>query len=165
MTDTISVNKDASSLLGADVAAGVAQFLQPVVVNLQALGVDGKQAHWHVRGSNFIGVHEFLDVYVGHVQEWADLAAERVVALGLPVDARVQTLAAATTTPVLADGFQRTNATIAAVVSQIDTTLELIHQGITGLDDIDVSSQDVLIEIARGLEKDRWFLFAHIAEA
>jgi len=24
-------------------------------------------------------------------------------------------------------------------------------------------SQDVAIEIARGLEKDRWFLFAHIS--
>ena len=32
------------------------------------------------------------------------------------------------------------------------------------LGDIDVTSQDVAIEIARGLEKDRWFLFAHISE-
>ena len=31
------------------------------------------------------------------------------------------------------------------------------------LDDIDLSSQDVAIEIERGLTKDRWFLQAHIA--
>lgn len=149
--------------LDPDVAAGVAQFLSPVVVNLQALGVDGKQAHWHVRGTNFIGVHELLDDVVAHAQAFADLAAERIVALGLPVDARVQTIAAKTTTPALSDGFQQSDATIAEVIAQIDATLEVVRTAIEELDEIDLTSQDIVIEIARGLEKDRWFLFAHIA--
>ena len=93
MTDAKTTTIPTSSL-DPDVTAGVAQFLSPVVVNLQALAVDGKQAHWHVRGANFIGVHEFLDTLVSHAQEWADLAAERIVALGLPVDARDYTHAA-----------------------------------------------------------------------
>jgi starvation-inducible DNA-binding protein len=149
--------------LDPDVVAGVAQFLSPVVVNLQALAVDGKQAHWHVRGTNFIGVHELLDDVVAHAQEFADLAAERIVALGLPVDARVQTIAAKSTLPALADGFQQSDATIAQVVAQIDATLEVVRTAIEELDEVDLTSQDVAIEIARGLEKDRWFLFAHIA--
>jgi starvation-inducible DNA-binding protein len=149
--------------LDPDVAAGVAQFLSPVVVNLQALAVDGKQAHWHVRGTNFIGVHELLDDVVAHAQAFADLAAERIVALGLPVDARVQTIAAKTTTPALSDGFQQSDATIAEVIAQIDATLEVVRTAIEELDEVDLTSQDVAIEIARGLEKDRWFLFAHIA--
>jgi starvation-inducible DNA-binding protein len=149
--------------LDPDVAAGVAQFLSPVVVNLQALAVDGKQAHWHVRGTNFIGVHELLDDVVAHAQAFADLAAERIVALGLPVDARVQTIAAKTTTPALSDGFQQSDTTIAQVVAQIDATLEVVRTAIEELDEVDLTSQDVAIEIARGLEKDRWFLFAHIA--
>ena len=33
------------------------------------------------------------------------------------------------------------------------------------LAEIDASSQDVAIEIGRGLEKDRWFLFAHVSES
>jgi starvation-inducible DNA-binding protein len=149
--------------LDPDVVAGVAQFLSPVVVNLQALAVDGKQAHWHVRGSSFIGVHELLDDVVAHAQAFADLAAERIVALGLPVDARVQTIAAKSTLPALADGFQQSDATIAQVVAQIDATLEVVRTAIEELDEVDLTSQDVAIEIARGLEKDRWFLFAHIA--
>ena len=164
MTDTTTVAHKTESIWGADVAAGVAQFLQPLVVNLTAMSVDGKQAHWHVRGRNFIGIHELLDVYVAHVREWADLVAERVVALGLPVDGRTQTVAASTTTPALKDGFQSIPDTIAQVVSQIDATLEVLHKGITDLEDIDVSSQDVLVEIERGLVKDCWFLFAHIAQ-
>jgi starvation-inducible DNA-binding protein len=141
----------------------VAQFLSPIVVNLQALAVDGKQAHWHVRGANFIGVHEFLDVLIEHAQGWADLAAERVVALGLPIDARIQNVAAATTTPTLAAGFQQSDATIAQVIAQIDATLTIVRTAIDELDELDLPSQDIAIEIANGLDKDRWFLFAHLA--
>ena len=152
-----------TSNVDPDVASGVAQFLGPVVVDLQALAVDGKQAHWHVRGRNFIGVHELLDVVVAHAQAYADLAAERVIALGLPIDARIQTVASKTTTPALEPGFQQSDDTIAAVVASIDAALVTVRTAIEELDDIDLTSQDVAIEIARGLEKDRWFLDAHIA--
>ncbi|MBN9139966.1 MAG: DNA starvation/stationary phase protection protein [Micrococcales bacterium] len=162
MTDAKTKTIPTTSL-DPDASAGVAQFLSPVVVNLQALAVDGKQAHWHVRGANFIGVHEFLDVLVDHAHAWADLAAERIVALGLPIDARVQTVAEKTTTPKLADGFQQSDATIAAVIAQIDATLELVRTAVEELDELDLPSQDIAIEIANGLDKDRWFLFAHVA--
>lgn len=146
-----------------DVASGVAQFLSPVVVELTALAVNGKQAHWHVRGANFIGVHELLDDVVAHAIEWADLAAERVVALGLPVDARIQTVAAQTTSAALTPGFRRSEDSIAEIIAQIDVALSAVNTAITELADLDASSQDVAIEIGRGLEKDRWFLFAHVS--
>lgn len=145
------------------VAAGTSQFLSPVVLGLQALGVNGKQAHWHVRGANFIGVHEFLDTLVDHAHEWADLAAERIVALGLPIDARlsaVATKAASTGAPA---GFAQSDAVIRGIVSDIDVVLADLQAAIDGLDEVDLTSQDVAIEIKAGLEKDRWFLVAHIA--
>ena len=146
-----------------DITAGVAQFLSPVVVDLQALAVDGKQAHWHVRGANFQAVHELLDVIVDHAGAYADLAAERVVALGLPVDARIAAVAAKSTLPALSEGFQQSDRTIAEVVAGIDATLVTVRTAIDELAELDPVSQDVVIEIARGLEKDRWFLFAHLA--
>lgn len=151
------------SSIDPDVTSGVAQFLSPVVIDLQALAVDGKQAHWHVRGANFQAVHELLDVVVAHAQEYADTAAERVVALGLPIDARIGTVAAQTSTPPLTAGFQQADATIAQVIASIDAALKNVRIAIDELADLDAASQDVVIEIARGLEKDRWFLFAHIA--
>lgn len=160
MTDVKAVP---TSSIDPDVTSGVAQFLSPVVIDLQALAVDGKQAHWHVRGANFVGVHELLDTLVAHAQEWADLAAERVVALGLPIDARIATVAAKTTNPPLKEGFQQSDQVIAQVIAQIDTTIKTVRTAIEELDPLDLASQDVVIEIARGLEKDRWFLFAHIA--
>ena len=146
-----------------EIAAGAAQFLTPTVIDLEALVVNGKQAHWHVRGGSFIGIHELLDQVVSNAQAYADLAAERVVALGLPLDSRIATVAEKTTLPALPDGFQPWEDTVTQVVGQIDAALVTVRAAVAGLDDIDLSSQDVAIEIERGLTKDRWLLEAHLA--
>jgi starvation-inducible DNA-binding protein len=151
------------SSMTTDTVTAVAQFLAPVVTDLTALYVDGKQAHWHVRGANFQAIHELLDEVVEHAREYADTAAERVVALGLPLDVRIQTVASKTTTPKMTAGFQKSDAVIAEIIAEIDATLVTVRTAINELGDIDAASQDVVIEIARGLEKDRWFLFAHVA--
>ncbi|MFZ4841958.1 MULTISPECIES: Dps family protein [Mycetocola] len=161
MTNTQTV---ATSSVSAEVAAGVAQFLSPVVLDLQALVINGKQAHWHVRGANFVGVHELFDTVVEHAQDWSDLAAERIVALGLPVDARLATVAAKTTTGELTAGFVQSDQSIAEVIAQIDAALVSVNTAIDELAEIDATSQDVAIEIARGLDKDRWFLVAHLSK-
>jgi starvation-inducible DNA-binding protein len=160
MTNVIAVPE---SSVDPDVTSGVAQFLGPVVIDLTALAVDGKQAHWHVRGANFQAVHELLDSIVDHAHDYADTAAERVVALGLPIDARIQTVGVKTTTPILNAGFQQADAVIAQVIASIDATLTTVRTAVDELAELDPVSQDVAIEIARGLEKDRWFLFAHIS--
>ena len=143
--------------------SGVAQYLSPVVHDLVALAVNAKQAHWHVRGANFIGVHEFLDTVVAHAMDYADTAAERIVALGLPIDARVSTVAAKAATTQVPAGFTASDDLVRAVVADIDAALVDIKAAVEGLDEVDLTSQDVVIEIQRGLEKDRWFLVSHIA--
>ncbi|MGN6125805.1 MAG: Dps family protein [Humibacter sp.] len=162
MSTTVTTPK---ATINPDVAAGTAQFLTPVVLELEALVVNGKQAHWNLRGANFIGVHELLDTVVDHVQDWADTAAERIVALGLPIDARIATVAANTKAPALSDGFVQSDQSIAEFIGQIDVALEAVNTAVRELDEIDQSSQDVAIEIARGLDKDRWLLFSHIAQS
>lgn len=160
MAETQNVSTTASD---PNVAAAASQFLSPLVYGLQALVVNGKQAHWHVRGANFIGVHEFLDVLVAHAGDWADTAAERIVALGLPIDARVSTVAAKAPATAVAAGFSASDELVRNVISDIDGVLADLQTAIEGLDEVDLTSQDVAIEIKRGLEKDRWFLFSHVA--
>ncbi len=161
MTQTKNVT---ASAVDPDIATGVAQFLAPVVVDLTALAIDAKQAHWHVRGENFQAIHELLDEVVDHVREAADTAAERIIALGLPLDARTATVAAKTTTPAFPEGFIATGNAVAHVIAAIDATLVQVRTAVTELDEIDQASQDIAIEIQQQLEKDRWFLFAHIAK-
>lgn len=52
---------------------------------------------------------------------------------------------------------------IAAIVSDIDAVLPDVQAAIDGLDEIDLTSQDIAIGIKASLEKDRWFLSAHLA--
>ena len=158
-----SIDSVPQGAIDPDVSAGVAQFLGQVVTDLTALSVDGKQAHWHVRGANFQAVHELLDVVVDHARDYADTAAERVVALGLPIDARVQTVGLKATTPQMTPGFRQSGDVIAEVIAAIDATLRSVRNAVDSLAALDPVSQDVAVEIARGLEKDRWFLFAHIS--
>ncbi len=166
MTDaTASTRVVPTSSTDPDITSGVAQFLSPVVIDLTALAVDGKQAHWHVRGANFQAVHELLDTIVDHAHDYADVAAERVVALGLPIDARISAVAAKTTTADLTVGFQSSEVVIAEMIAHIDAVLATVRTAVSELAVLDPVSQDVAIEIARALEKDRWFLFAHISAA
>ncbi|GAB3602013.1 Dps family protein [Microbacterium aureliae] len=146
------------------VAAAAAQFLSPVVIGLQALAVNGKQAHWNVRGANFIAIHELLDAIVANAQAGADTAAERIVALGLPVDARVSTVAEKALPTMVAAGFAQWTDTVRAVIADMDAVIVDVKTAIDGLDEIDLTSQDIAIQIMATLEKDRWFLFAHVAE-
>ncbi len=159
---TTTTDRTKAEPVSADVAARAAQFLTPVVIDLEALVVNGKQAHWHTRGANFIGVHELLDEVVAHAQEYADTAAERVIALGLPIDSRVSTVARKNTLPEPAAGFQGWEDTVAQVVGMIDAALVTVRAAVAGLDS-DVGTQDVAVEIERGLTKDRWLLQAHVS--
>lgn len=142
---------------------GSHDYLAPIVWDLQALAINAKQAHWHVRGANFIAVHELLDKVVDHARDFADLAAERTVSLGLPIDARLDTIQAKNTLPSMKEGFQNYGPMIEQVVAQMDAAVVTVRAAVSGLEDIDPNSADVATEIERGLVEDRWFLAAHLA--
>ena len=163
MSTETPVSAQTAGATTPELAAGVAQFLAPVVIDLEALVVNGKQAHWNVRGADFIAIHELLDHLVEHAQEFADDSAERIVALGLPVDSRVETVAAKTTLPALSDGFQDWKVTVTQIVAQLDAALVTVRAAVDGLDEVDLNSQDIVIGIERGLVKDRWLLQSHLA--
>jgi starvation-inducible DNA-binding protein len=49
----------------------VRDHLQPLLTDLTALALHGKQAHWHVTGRDFLPVHEQLDRIVADARTWA----------------------------------------------------------------------------------------------
>ena len=48
------------------------------------------QAHWNVKGPNFIALHELFDKVAEATEEFSDLLAERVTALGGTAEGRLQ---------------------------------------------------------------------------
>lgn len=160
-TQTVNVS---SHPITAEMAAGVAQFLTPVVHNLIALSVNVKNAHWNLRGANFTPIHEFYDTLQQHAIEAYDTAAERIVALGLPIDARLETVTEKAGNPTPREGFVKWEDSVREIIAQLDACIEVTYRAIDELDDIDLASQDIAIAIVEQLDKDRWFLYSHIAE-
>lgn len=144
-------------------ASEVASNLQPVLTDLLALTLNLKQAHWHVRGRHFTPVHELIDAAIADAREYSDEVAERVVALGVAVDGRPETVADKTSLPHLAEGFLTDDKIVAAVLEQLDSAIETARATLEPLDKADPVSQDIVIEMLRALEKHRWMFAAQIA--
>ncbi len=62
-------------------AGGIALLNQQLADALD-LALQAKQAHWNVKGPNFIALHELFDSVVDEILEYADDLAERAVELG-----------------------------------------------------------------------------------
>jgi starvation-inducible DNA-binding protein len=136
----------------------VASRLQPVLVDLIALGLNGKQAHWHVRGRHFTPLHEQLDTLVGDARTYADDVAERLVALGVAVDGRAQTVAESSGS--FPEGFLDDDKVIALIVDELEAVIERARETLDDLEELDLISQDLVIELVKVLEKHRWMFAA-----
>jgi starvation-inducible DNA-binding protein len=121
-----------------------------------------KQAHWNVKGPNFIALHELFDDIHQAVDEYADLIAERIVQLGGIAEGTVGAVAQRTTLTdyplVLAKGSEH----VSALSDALAGFGRAVRVGIDEMNDLkDAASADVLTEIVRGIDKWLWFVEAH----
>ncbi len=144
-------------------AAEETSALQATLVELIDLSLDAKQAHWNVIGPGFKPVHVFLDELTDEYREWYDTVAERMTAIGGSPDGRSAAVAGATPLATLPAGPIGDQAALAAMDARVTLVASNIQGRIDSLGDRDLATQDVFIEVLRGLEKQRWMLRAHRA--
>jgi starvation-inducible DNA-binding protein len=137
--------------------------LHPLLVELIDLALTGKQAHWNLRGPLFRPVHLQLDELVDDARSWSDQVAERIVALGVPADGRVETVAALTPLGSFPAGFVEDGKVVVAIVERLDDIIVRTRPRLVRLGESDLVSQDLLVGIDAGLEKHRWMFSAEQA--
>ncbi|MDQ3223779.1 MAG: DNA starvation/stationary phase protection protein Dps [Gemmatimonadota bacterium] len=122
-----------------------------------------KQAHWNVKGPNFIALHKLFDEINADVEVYVDLLAERVVQLGGIAEGTARSVAERTTLaeypPFLISGEAHVDALSSALAAFGSGARKAIDQ-VDELEDAD--SADILTEISRGIDKWLWFVEAHL---
>src|SRR5712692_5580055 len=68
--------------LSEGIRARAVELLNARLADAIDLGTQAKQAHWNVKGPNFIALHELFDQVAEHVEDHVDTLAERITALG-----------------------------------------------------------------------------------
>jgi starvation-inducible DNA-binding protein len=124
-----------------------------------------KQAHWNVKGRDFIQLHKLFDELAGELLEPIDELAERITALGGTAQGTVRMSAGQSKLPeypgdafeglqvvrVLSDRYAKLAASMRSAIDTAD------QAG-------DKDTADLCTEISRALDKSLWFLEAHLIE-
>lgn len=145
---------------GFTASTALADDLQRVLVDLIALHLQGKQAHWNVVGRNFRDLHLQLDEIVTAAREFADTIAERMRALNAVPDGRADTIAATTSLPRFPSGEQTTSTVVDLITERLRraaATARAVHDEV---DQEDPSTADLLHAIIDSLEKYAWMVSA-----
>ncbi|HEY6566993.1 MAG TPA: DNA starvation/stationary phase protection protein [Actinomycetota bacterium] len=138
--------------------AKVADDLQATLVDLIDLALQAKQAHWNVTGSNFRSVHLQLDEMMTEYRLWSDLVAEREVAIGASADGRAASVAKASVLAAFPDGSVDDRQVVELFVERLETVASAFRERMGRLGDADPVSEDILIQILAGIEKQLWMV-------
>jgi len=122
-----------------------------------------KQAHWNVKGPDFIALHKLFDEINEEVEEYVDLTAERVVQLGGIAEGTarlaVKTSKLSEYPTEIATGPEHVD----ALSSALATYGKLARAAIDEADKLgDKDTADIFTEISRGVDKWLWFVEAHL---
>ena len=146
-------------------ASEVAGLLQKALSTYNDLHLTLKHVHWNVVGPNFIGVHQMIDPQVELVRGYADEVAERIAALGKSPQGTPGAILKDRTWDDYSVGRDTVQAHLAALDLVYTGVIEDTRKGIDRLEDLDLVSQDMLIDHAGELEKFQWFVRAHLENA
>lgn len=141
----------------------LAELLNARLADAVDLYTQAKQAHWNVKGPNFIALHKLFDDVAEEAEAYIDDLAERVQQLGGQAVGTVRAVAQRSTLPAyptdVTDGRKHVEAfssALAAFGKGIRTAIE------TSTEFGDADTADLFTEISRGVDKSLWFVEAHV---
>jgi starvation-inducible DNA-binding protein len=154
---------DTRNDLPAAVRNSVVSLLNSRLADAIDLGTQAKQAHWNVKGPNFIALHELFDQVAEHIEDHVDSLAERITALGGIAHGTIAAVSRTSTlTPYpddISDGLAHVDALSSAVADFGAKVRKAIDESARAGD---ADTSDLFTGMSRDIDKDLWFLEAHL---
>ncbi|RUM98184.1 DNA starvation/stationary phase protection protein Dps [Pseudaminobacter arsenicus] len=130
------------------------------------LSLVAKQAHWNVKGPQFIAVHEMLDRFRADLDMHVDTIAERAVQLGGTALGTTQIVAERTPLKPYPTDIFKTKDHLAALIDCYALAATKAREAIAEAEEAgDMGTADIFTAYSQALDKSLWFLEAHTQES
>jgi starvation-inducible DNA-binding protein len=122
-----------------------------------------KQAHWNVKGPDFIALHKLFDEVNEDVEDYVDDIAERVVQLGGVAEGTARMAAKRSSLSEYPANAVEGRSHVDALSSALAAFGKSSRKAIDAANDFgDLDTADLFTEISRGVDKWLWFVEAHL---
>jgi starvation-inducible DNA-binding protein len=122
-----------------------------------------KQAHWNIKGPQFIALHEMIDGFRTEIDGHVDTLAERVVQLGGTALGTTQAVGKASTLEAYPTDIYKSEDHLNALTQRYAKAANLVRAAIDETGDAgDADTADIFTAYSRALDKALWFLEAHL---
>lgn len=149
--------------LAKDIRVKVIAILNRTLAATLDLKTQTKQAHWNVKGINFLQLHELFDTLATELEGYVDLVAERITALGGVAMGTARIAANESILPEYdlsaVSGIEH----VTALADRFAAYAKHVREAIDTTDELgDADTADLYTEISRTIDMRLWFLEAHL---